>query len=132
MEPAVETCEKYDREGDRPRHPHDAGAELLVRQRRHTAGPSREERVRVVGRRREGQYGCQRPRLNGPQKDIRRPLEGAEANMKRVLVDDLGPEEDAKAEEEPVLEVVHGMVAEREVIGGGPVPEPEVDRGDDE
>ena len=48
--------------------------------------------------------------------------------MKRMLVDDLGPEDDAQPEKEAVLEVVDGMVAQREVIGGGPVPEPEIDR----
>src|SRR5438309_3616945 len=49
-----------------------------------------------------------------------------------MLVDDLRPEQDPKTEKEPVLEMMHEVVAKRQVVGRGPVPEPEVGGGEDE
>src|SRR5882762_8847529 len=52
--------------------------------------------------------------------------------MKRMLVDDLRPEQDPKTKKESMLEVMHKVVAKRQVVGRGPVPEPEVGGGEDE
>src|SRR6202165_626238 len=52
--------------------------------------------------------------------------------MEGMLVDQLRPEEDAKAKEERVLEVMDGVIAKRQVIGPWPVPGPEVHRRQDE
>ena len=39
--------------------------------------------------------------------------------MKRMLVDDLRPEQDPKTKKESMLEVVHKVVAKRQVVGRG-------------
>src|ERR1700686_1115287 len=131
-EPEIEAGDEDDRVRDRSGHPHDARAELLVGQRGNATGSRWQGRVGVEGRGREGENGRQCPRGNGPAEDVDNTSELGEASVEWMLVDHLGPEEDSASEKETVFEMVDGLVAEREVIDGRPMPEPEIGGGENE
>src|ERR1700731_2088854 len=130
-EPEIQTGDEDDRVRDRSGYPHDARTELLVGQRRNVTGSPGERGVRIERRGGEGEHGSQRPGRNGAAEDEDHAFELGEARVEWVLVDHLRPEEDAEPQKEAVLEVMDRVVAQREVIGGGPMPEPEIGGGDD-